>query len=430
MLTAEEQEEARKEARELMQRLEAIRALGPGEMTDRIGEEAKGIVKRLGEIDKICATPLTQDLSPTDMYGRPLTQNRGAGHGLPGKTYRELFGEPRSDSGFKDSGEFLRAVASGRYDDRLVQARSFGETVPAEGGFSVPEPLAENWLDDSLPNEIVRPRATVWPMTSATRKVPAWDDLDRSSGETHGGLALTWLAEKATATRKTGQLRQIELKAKKAAIYVQVSSELVEDGLKFEFQLEDALRKSLGYGLDDAFINGSGAGQPQGIFNSPALITVSKESGQAADTIVYENLVKMYARMYDAGRPKAIWICNSSAIPQLLQLVIPIGTAGTAYPVLRTSGNDFTIFTRPVYFVEHMAALGDLGDIAFVDFSQYTIGIRREISLDKANAPGWTEDLQDYRVIVRIDGQGSWDKPLTPAHGETQSPFVTLEERT
>jgi HK97 family phage major capsid protein len=73
--------------------------------------------------------------------------------------------------------------------------------------------------------------------------------------------------------------------------------------------------------------------------------------------------------------------------------------------------------------------LGDLGDIAFADFTQYTIGLRKEISLDKSNAPGWTEDMMDYRVILRLDGQGSWDKVLTPAHEDTQSPFITLAER-
>ena len=85
---------------------------------------------------------------------------------------------------------------------------------------------------------------------------------------------------------------------------------------------------------------------------------------------------------------------------------------------------------RPCFFCEHCAALGDFGDIVFADFTQYTIGLRKEISLDKSNTPGWTEDMMDHRVTLRIDGQGSWDKVLTPPNSaDTQSPFITLAER-
>jgi HK97 family phage major capsid protein len=50
-----------------------------------------------------------------------------------------------------------------------------GETVPSGGGFAVPEEFAAWLLDSSLESEIVRPRATVWPMKSDTIKVPGWD---------------------------------------------------------------------------------------------------------------------------------------------------------------------------------------------------------------------------------------------------------------
>ncbi len=37
---------------------------------------------------------------------------------------------------------------------------SMVEGTPSSGGFSVPEPLAAKWLDDSLQGEVIRPRAT------------------------------------------------------------------------------------------------------------------------------------------------------------------------------------------------------------------------------------------------------------------------------
>jgi HK97 family phage major capsid protein len=69
---------------------------------------------------------------------------------------------------------------------------------------------------------------------------------------------------------------------------------------------------------EDAIVEGTGAGQPLGILNSPALISVAKETGQAAATIVKENVDKMWSRMWARARKNAIWLINQDIEPQLL----------------------------------------------------------------------------------------------------------------
>jgi HK97 family phage major capsid protein len=306
---------------------------------------------------------------------------------------------------------------------------SMVSSVPSSGGFSVPESQSAQWLDDSIESEIIRPRATVWPMESSTRKVPGWDTADQTGGTLFGGFAMEFLAEGGEGSKQTGKLRAIMLTAKKGAIFVDISNELREDGQGFEQQLDRAMRTSIGYGLDKHFIGGTGAGQPLGIRNDPAKITVAKETGQRMDTLVYESLVKMFSRMYPAGRQRAVWFANDSTIPQLLTLSLAVGTGGNAIPVLTESNGEFRILTRPVIFTSHMPTLGDADDIMFCDLSQYCIGIRRGVTLEKSNIPGWTKDLMSYRVLLRFDGQGMWDKPITPEHGATLSWCVGLAER-
>lgn len=51
--------------------------------------------------------------------------------------------------------------------------------------------------------------------------------------------------------------------------------------------------EEFGFKVDDAIINGTGAGMPVGILNSKALVTVPKEPGQAAGTITVQNIVNM-----------------------------------------------------------------------------------------------------------------------------------------
>ena len=347
------------------------------------------------------------------------------------RDYRSMFyggasGKTLDRGNFENASEFLTVLESGRYDPRLTRA-SMVEGVGSGGGYSVPPDFASQWLDASLPNEIVRNLCQIWPMESATRKVPGWDDVDQSSGNMFGGFAMEFLAEEGTGSKQTGKMRLVELTARKGAIFVDVSSELEQDGMDFESQLKNALIKSIGYGIDKFCINGTGAGQPQGVFSSSALIEVAKESGQAAGSIVYKNLTKMYSRQLN--KENAVWLFNSDAIPGLLGLSIAVGTGGSHYPVLKESNGKFSIFGRPAYFTPHMPTVGAAKDCGFIDFSAYALGIRKEMQIDKSNAPGWTQDLVSYRILMRFDGQGVLCAPITPENGETLSPFVTLAER-
>ena len=357
----------------------------------------------------------------------PKVENRGGPCiTIADKKYVRMFGEPRTNHGFRDAQEYCEVLNSGRHDARLVRAMTEG--TGSAGGFSVPDEFSAQWLDDNLESEIVRPRATVWPMKSATRKVPAWDGNDRSSG-VFGGLNMEMLEEAGEGTAQSGKLRLNTLTAHKGAIFVDISQELHDDGLGFDAQLQGAMGKSIGYGFDNYFFNGTGAGQALGITNADSLITVDKESGQTEGTIVYQNLAKMFARMYPAGRLRGIWIANSDTIPALMTVTIAVETGGNHVEVFKESNGRFTIFGREVVFTEHLPTLGSENDILFVDLSQYSIGLRKEMVLDKSNIPGWTQDLMSYRVITRFDGMPAWDSVITPKNGATLSWAVGLAER-
>jgi len=302
------------------------------------------------------------------------------------------------------------------------------EGIPEFGGYSVPEEYGAFLMDKSLESEIIRPRATVWGMGSETKKVPAFDGADRTNN-LFGGISGEWLEEGQTGTRKTAKLRLIQLKAKKLACFSQASNELIADGMSFEEMLAGALIKGLGWYMDYAFINGTGEGQPLGILNDPALITVTKETNQTAATINYSNVVNMFSRLSPSCFTNAVWLANPSVIPQLLTMTITIGTGGAQIPVFKEEASRFTLLGKEIIFTEKCPALGAKGDLILADLSQYAIGMRKEIALDRSNVPGWMEDMTDYRVIVRVDGQGTWDKPVKPKNGTTLSWAVSLEAR-
>jgi HK97 family phage major capsid protein len=441
-----------KEAEERFKKMEELRTTAEKENRKLTPQEIEQRNKLKKEIEEIVAerNSITDEkelrsflYGDTDKSNRRIVTDPGGSvdstsdeHqgvvSLPkGKDYRSMFGVTGKldRGGFKSFDDFLSAVASGRADDRLkMDTRAMGESTPSAGGFSVPEEMTAWLLDQSLESEIIRPRATVWPLNTQTRKVPGFD-MSSNASSLFGGLTASWMSESGTAGETYAKLRQIELIAKKLACYTSSSNELVADGITFEQQLGDALIKTVGFYLDYAFIQGPGAGEPLGIINDPALITISKEINQTANTIMYENLLKMFARIAPQCLKNAIWLANSTAIPQLLNMSVAIGTGGAFIPAVTQQNGKFYLLTRELVFTEKCPALGSKGDIILADLSQYTIGLRKEVSLDKSNAPGWLRDESSYRAIVRADGQGSWNKAVTPKNGDTLSWCTALAAR-
>ena len=102
----------------------------------------------------------------------------------------------------------------------------------------------------------------------------------------------------------------------------------------------------------------------------------------------------MFARLAPGSFGSSVWVANSTAIPQLLQLSIPIGTSGSHVPVMTESDGQFRILTRPVIFTEKVPALGTLGDIGLYDFSHNVVGLRADFSLAKSSHLGSASDTR------------------------------------
>jgi len=425
--------EIKVESRRLLNRLEEIRSLEPSLMCSEIQEEVDQITDWLDRAERHTMQPETgfgfEFMGPAHLYSGAVQTQQTAG---TDRTYRSMFypgqGNVNLDKGaFRDIREFLNVIDSGRYDPRLVARAAMQEGLPSTGGFSVPEEFSAQWLDASLPNEIVRRLCRVYGMESKTKLIPGWDGNDMSDGSTHGGLKMEFLAEGATATKQTAKLRQVQLTAETGAIYVDASLELIQDGKDFAAQLESAMTASLGFGIDRYCIRGTGAGQPLGVVNSPCKIQVSKESGQASDTICYSNLKRMFARQLNPER--AVWLFNPSSIPELMEITVAIGTGGAHVRLLNENSGRFTIFGRPVYFTPHVNALGDEDDCLFVDFNFYALGLRKDLVLDQTDAHRWAQRERSYRILIRFDGQCTLDSAITPERGDTLSPVVGIEER-
>jgi len=179
---------------------------------------------------------------------------------------------------------------------------------------------------------------------------------------------------------------------------------------------------------DVAFISGSGVGEPLGFIACPAMVQVAKETGQAAATILWENIVKMYARMLPASLGRAVWIASIDTFPELATMALSVGTGGSAIWLNNgQAGPPMTILGRPVIFTEKTSVLGTAGDINFVDLGYYLIGDRQAMQASSSEHYKFQNDKTVYRIIERLDGRPWLQSSITPKNGAGNlSPFVQI----
>lgn len=348
-------------------------------------------------------------------------------------------------------GEFLQDVAYATrtqmrsvskrlemHQKRNIQAAASGmnEGLPAEGGFLVGTDFIGGLIQRVYDNSAIANRCQKVTISGASNsmKMNGVNETSRAAGSRYGGVLGYWIAEAGSPTASKPAFRQIELMLKKLGVLAYATDELIADAAALESIVSACVVGELDFMLQDSIINGNGAGKPLGILSSPCLVTVTKETGQEADTVVFQNISKMWARMWAPSRGNSVWLINQELEPQLDLLAIPVGTGGMpAYmppggladsPYGRLKG-------RPVIPIEQAAAIGDAGDIILADFSQYLLADKGGVQAASSMHVNFATDEMVYRFIYRVDGQPTWNSALTPFKGtsSTLSPFVTLGAR-
>ena len=340
-----------------------------------------------------------------------------------------------TNNGFESLAEFL-SVSNHRYVNRMgldERLKLLGESEGGQGGFLVPDEYRAELLRLAIETAVVRPRARVIPMARQTVRIPTVHTTSHATN-LFGGVSAVWSNEASdiSSTTNEPEFRQVVLDAKKLTGYTVTSLELLTDSIiSLEALLMGMFADALAYFEDDAFINGTGAGQPLGIINADALVTQGVEAGQAATTIVWENIVNMYSRMLPQSLGRAVWVAHNDIFPQLATMSLNVGTGGSAIWLTNGVGSaPMTILGRPVIFTEKAQTLGTAGDIFFVDFGYYLIGDRQSLVTSSSEHVRFTQDQIVWKFVQREDGRPWLFSALTPRNGtNTVSPYVNLATR-
>lgn len=346
---------------------------------------------------------------------------------------------------FKEWGEFLEAAhqagRGARPDPRLEafketrdgrEAKDMVESVGASGGYLVPTEFLTDVQAVQAELSIVRQRATIIRMRRRQINIPVLDQTGTTANVPHwfGGLTFYWADEGTQKTESDPSFREIQLVAHKLIGYTRASDELVDDAA---ISLGDFLSGPMGFAggvawmEDYAFLRGTGAGQPLGVINAGATITVNRAS--TGTPVQYADLVNMYESFLPSGR--GVWIMNQSAMSNLMSIT---DTAGNYLwlPNMQNvaAGVPATLFGLPLIFTEKLPAVGTAGDVLLADFNYYLIGDRQATTIESTKYDRWQYDQTSWRVVHRVDGQPWLSTYLTYSDGSTTvSPFVILGDK-
>lgn len=354
--------------------------------------------------------------------------------------------------GYKSLGEWLVSVYGACvkqvYDPRLTtftdkdepatmlgqgwqEAKGFKpilvENTGAQGGFLVPVEQRAELLSLPAPDLQVRPRATIVPMRRRQIQWPVLDQTNTTAGYPawFGGSYARWTEESGYKYEDDPSFRQINLVAHKLVALTIASDELLADsGIAIEALLRQLFTGTINWYEEEAFINGTGAGQPLGIIGAPGTFVQGRAVVGAIGLV---DIINMLEHSY--GNP--VWFITRSALPSLMQLNGPAGNPSYVFMPNARDGMPGTLFGYPVFYNEHCPLLGNRGDIILADCRYYLVGDRQSTTIDASTHDRFRYDEVVWRAVHRVDGQEWLSQPLRYSDGTTQvSPFVVLDPAT
>lgn len=413
---------------------------------NRLGVEAANLERRINAQKQFAGLRAGAGRS-TVSDGAAMHQPAAAAGASPGQGRASVPAtasrtDPRT-GGFRHLGEFAMCTRAAAMRDeaahnRIVNALGMNEGVGEDGGFLVPAEFRDAIMklvegEDSLLSRCDN---------STTVRNAVTQNIDKTTPWGTAGINVYWEGEGQAATASGAKFDQQTLRLNKLFARVDVSDELLEDAPQLDNYLRVKAPEVMTEVINLAIVQGNGVGKPLGFMNSGALVTVAAATSQPADTIFHHNLIAMMGRMYAKSWPRAIWLMHQDVWAQLpLMSFRDIGaTASTAttaaVPIYMPPGGLSAspygdLLGRPTLPLQAMETIGDLGDIALVDLSQYravtkTGGVRVDTSIHLK----FDTDEMVYRFIFRLAGAPWWSSTISPRDGSnTLSPFVTLASR-
>ena len=259
------------------------------------------------------------------------------------------------------------------------------EGVDADGGYLVPEEYDSRLIDVLTEENIMRNLGNVI----------------STSGEHKINIAATkpaaaWIEEGGALTFGDATFAQILLDAHKHHVAIKVTEELLYDAA---FNLENYIITEFGKALanaeEDAFLNGTGRGQPLGLFAE----TGGGTAALSATSVNADHIMQLVYALKRPYRKSASFIMHDKTVAAIRQLKDNNGMY-LWQPAL-TSGEPDKLLGYDVY----TSPFCPEGKIAFGDYNYYNIGDRGTRSFSELRELFAGNGMIGFVAKERVDGK-------------------------
>lgn len=292
--------------------------------------------------------------------------------------------------------------ASEAYKDGMLKAlrtnfrqitNVLSEGIDADGGYLVPEEY-DSRLIESLEEDNVFRRLGTTITTAGERKI--------NIAATKPAAA--WIDEGEALTFGDATFAQINLDAHKLHVAVKVTEELLYDNaFGLEAYILRQFSKALANAEEDAFLNGTGVGQPLGLLADVGGAEVGVTAA-ATNKITYDELVDLVYSLKRPYRKNAAFLTNDQTVGLLRKLKDSNG-----HPLWHDSVEDgepgrilgYKVYTSPYFPV----VTAGKPAIAFGDYSYYNIGDRGTRSFAELKELFAGNGMVGFVAKERVDGK-------------------------
>lgn len=326
-------------------------------------------MKRIDEMEAAMKQPVNTPLTGKPMNGR-MDQEKATG---------------------RASKQYVKDMLTAMRTNFRQVSNVLEEGNDANGGYLVPDEWDKRLIDVLTEENIMR--------TLGTRIT--------TSGEHKINIAATkpaasWIEEGGALTFGDATFDQKNLDAHKLHVAIKVTEELLYDNA---FNLENYIitqfGKAIGNAEEDAFLNGTGTGQPTGLFHATKGGSYAVQL--ANTTIKTDDILTLIYALKRPYRKNASFIMNDATLAELRKLK-DNNQAYIWQPSYQTGEPDrlcgYEVHTSP--YCPTLAA--GKPAIAFGDYSYYNIGDRGTRSLQQLRELFAGNGMIGYVMKERVDG--------------------------
>lgn len=278
--------------------------------------------------------------------------------------------------------------------------KTLSEGVDSAGGFLVPEDMQSSILKKVATVAAIRARARV---ITTSRDLVKWPKVNYTTDDKYtSGVRLSWTGEtpsSSTVHRVTEPVfGEEQIPVNTAMASMPLTNDLLEDAAFDVLGLSaELMGEAFALGEDNVFINGTGAGQPQGILSHPSASTIYSSAGgmyvktASAAALTIGGLIDLETRLPAQYERNAVWLMNKATkgaarklvdagnqyvfLPYLAggPLAGPVPESMMGYPIVKDEFMpDIAANAFPIIF-------GDLSGYLVVDRVGLSIQVLREL---------------------------------------------------